>query len=271
MSNCSGASKSLFIQPTPHNSHISTSTSPQASCLYCWTIHADTFAWFHSASWSFENGTWKSSRQASQSWLDIGLIPRHWWQMCNTLEKEGAQCKENHFEIRNYQGRSEQPFKARVSPDKAQMCSKSCPPSAHSGEGWRCLCGIFLLESLRASGNVLCRLSSIHLHTHLHRCAPTQIYSSTHLHTHLHRCAPTQIYKLWPGLTAQGMSSTRFCRCASKAHCNESPLWGNSCGCRLHLNHHRGLKSQLFFQTGQSHLSETFCADVFLHFYGMFL
>lgn len=77
-------------------------------------------------------------------------------------------------------------------------------------------------------------------------------HSSTHLHTHLHTRAlsPT----LWPGLMAHGTSSTKFCRCASKAHNNEWLLCGNTCGADCTCTMRPEIP--IFFQIGQLHLSE---------------
>ena len=69
----------------------------------------------------------------------------------------------------------EQPYKAKVSLDKAQMCSKSCTHSAHSWEKPRvCLCGILLFRVTgRAQGKwtVLCwdwTNTATHIYTHVH-------------------------------------------------------------------------------------------------------
>lgn len=93
-------------------------------------------------------------------------------------------------------------------------------------------------------------------------------HSSTHLHTHLHTHAlsPTQAYspKLWPGLMAHGTSSTKFCRCASKAQNNKPLPCGNTCGGRLHLNNEAWNSN--FCQIGQLHLSEGDVKPVLMYF-----
>lgn len=86
--------------------------------------------------------------------------------------------------------KSEQPFKAKVSADKAQMCSKSCTPSAHYWERNEGDFGAFCCSVLRPQGMCCAETEQGQPHTSAHTSAHTPGHTPGHTsgHTSGHMC-----------------------------------------------------------------------------------